>query len=128
MLIGALIIGISLLGLAADGGYLFSQRRNLQNLADTAALAGASTIDEQEFRESDGRILQLDSGVARDAAEQVLVRSGVKPDVAVEIGVTGDQVTVRLRRNVKMRFLRITGYTEQDIGASATAQAAIGGT
>ncbi len=40
VLVGALVIGLAFTGLAVDGARLFTARRDLQNVADSAALAG----------------------------------------------------------------------------------------
>jgi uncharacterized membrane protein len=121
VLVGALLIGLAFTGLAVDGARLFTARRDLQNIADSAALAGASAIDEAHFRATDGREVRLDPAAARVSASRVLAASGVPATAAVEITVDADRVLVRVARPVEMTFLRIIGTREQRIGASATA-------
>jgi Flp pilus assembly protein TadG len=121
VIIGALLICLAFTGLAVDGARLFTARRDLQNVADSAALAGASAIDEGQFRRSDGSDVRLDPDTARSAANRVLQASGIPVTTEVEITVGPDRVEVRLRRPVDMTFLKIVGLREEQIGASATA-------
>jgi uncharacterized membrane protein len=121
VLVGALLIALAFTGLAVDGARLFTARRDLQNIVDSAALAGASAIDEAHFRATDGREVRLDPSGARAAASRVLAASGLAATATVEITVDGDRVLVRVGKPVEMTFLRIVGTREQRIGASATA-------
>jgi uncharacterized membrane protein len=121
VILGALLIGLAFTGLAVDGARLFTARRDLQNVADSAALAGASAIDEGHFRATDGREVQLDAGSARTAVERVLAASGIPASAAVDVEIDGDVVRVRISRPVEMTFLRIVGDREEEIGASASA-------
>jgi hypothetical protein len=121
VLVGALVIGLAFTGLAVDGARLFTARRDLQNVADSAALAGASAIDAGHFRATAGNDVRLDPSSARAAADRVLQASGLPPATEIDVIVEPDRVTVRIRRPVEMTFLRITGMRAQDIGASATA-------
>lgn len=121
VIIGALLIGLAFTGLAVDGARLFTARRDLQNVVDSAALAGASAIDEGHFRATEGREVRLEPAAARAAATRVLAASGVPAGAEVDIEVAPDRVLVRISRPVDMTFLRIAGMREQDIGASATA-------
>jgi uncharacterized membrane protein len=121
VIVGALLICLAFTGLAVDGARLFTARRDLQNVADSAALAGASAIDEGQFRRSEGRDVRLDPASARAAANRVLEASGIPTTTEVEITVEPDRVEVRLRRGVEMTFLKIVGLREERIGASATA-------
>jgi len=121
ILIGALVVGLAFAGLAIDGARLFTARRDLQSVADSAALAGASAIDEGHFRATAGSEVRLDAGSARAAADRVLQASGLPPGTEIDVIVEPDRVTVHLRRPVDMTFLRITGMRAQDIGASASA-------
>ena len=41
---------LAVIGLASDGGLVFEQRRALQALADEAARAGASQLDQAAYR------------------------------------------------------------------------------
>ncbi len=121
VLIGALLIGLAFVGLAVDGARLFTARRDLQNVADSAALAGASAIDEGHFRSTGGSEVRLDAGAARLAVERVLEASGLPPATQVDVSVAADRVVVHLDRPVAMTFLRIVGDRAETIGATASA-------
>lgn len=121
VLIGALIICLAFTGLAVDGARLFTARRDLQNVADSAALAGASAIDEAHYRSSEGSEVQLDPGAARAAVNRVLEASALPVSTQVDVSVEPDRVTVHIARPVDMTFLRIAGLRSEQIGASASA-------
>lgn len=121
VLIGALIVGLAFVGLAVDGARLFTARRDLQNIADSAALAGASAIDESHFRTTGGNEVRLDASGARRAVDEVLAASGLPPETRVDVAVEPDRVVVHLDRPVGMTFLRIVGDRAETIGATASA-------
>jgi hypothetical protein len=121
VLIGALLIGLAFAGLAVDGARLFTARRDLQNLADSAALAGASAVDEDHFRATGGSEVRLDAVGARRAVDRVLDASGLPPSTRVDVSVQPDRVVVHLDRPVGMTFLRIVGTRAETIGATASA-------
>ncbi len=121
VIVGALFICLAFTGLAVDGARLFTARRDLQNVADSAALAGASAIDEGHFRESGGNDVQLDPSRARSAVDRVLAASGLPLGTRVDVTVEPDRVVVHVDRPVDMTFLKIVGLREERIGATATA-------
>jgi Flp pilus assembly protein TadG len=121
VLIGALVICLAFTGLAVDGARLFTARRDLQNVADSAALAGASAIDEAHYRSSGGSEVELDPAGARAAVNRVLEASALPVSTQVDVQVEPDRVTVHIVRPVDMTFLRIAGLRSEQIGASASA-------
>lgn len=121
LLVGALLLGLAFVGLAVDGARLFTARRDLQNIADSAALAGASAIDETAYRSSDGLVVRLDPARARGSAEQVVWAARLPAGTSVDVRVGPERVEVRISRPVSTTFLRIVGLREQRIGATATA-------
>lgn len=121
LLIGVLVIGLMFAGLAVDGARMFTARRDLQNVADSAALAGASSLDEAQYRASDGRETRLDPVAARRAVSEVLAASSLPSSVMVEVAVTDDRVVVRIARPVRPLFLGLIGLGPERIGAHATA-------
>ena len=75
VLVAILMVGlVAVVGLVTDGGLVFSQRRDLQNVADAAALAGAMQIDQDAYRASGA--VALDEPAARQAAEEYLGAEG----------------------------------------------------
>ncbi len=121
VLIGVLLLGLMFAGLAVDGARMFTARRDLQNVADSAALAGASSLDEAQYRASDGREARLDPTAARRAVSEVLAASSLPSSVTVEVAVTDDRVVVRIARPVRPLFLGLIGLGPERIGAHATA-------
>jgi Flp pilus assembly protein TadG len=107
---------ISVVGLVTDGGIVFSQRRDLQNAADAAALAGAMQIDEKAYRAS-GQVV-LNERAAREIATQYLQDEG-DLDYSVQVSPTGVEVSVS--RQASTSFLRIVGINGVDISASSSA-------
>ena len=121
LLIGVLMIGLMFVGLAVDGARMFTARRDLQSVADSAALAGASSLDESEYRTSAGLDVRLDPVLARRAVDEVLASSSLPTSVRVDVAVTGDRVNVRIARPVRPLFLGLVGMGPEQIGAHATA-------
>ena len=107
---------ISVVGLVTDGGIVFSQRRDLQNAADAAALAGAMQIDEKAYRSS-GQVV-LDERAAREAAVQYIQDEGGL-DYSVQVSPSGVEVSVS--RQASTSFLRIVGINGVDISATSSA-------
>jgi len=78
------VVLLGLLGVSAlviDGGVLFAARRDLQGLADSAARAGAMTLDVGTLR--DGGTVRLDADAARQAARDYLRTAGFEGEVTV---------------------------------------------
>jgi uncharacterized membrane protein len=121
VIIGALLIGLAFVGLAVDGARMFTARRDLQNVADAAALAGAGEVDEVVYRDTGGDRVVLDATRARAAVDRVLAASGLPAGTAVAVQVEPDRVRVNVERPVPTTFLRIVSLREQRIGASASA-------
>ena len=121
LLVGVLMIGLMFVGLAVDGARMFTARRDLQNVADSAALAGASSLDESRYRESAGLDVRLDSVLARGAVDEVLAASSLPATARVTVVVTADRVNVRIDRPVHPLFLGVVGLGPEQIGAHASA-------
>ena len=121
LLVGIVLLGLAFAGLAVDGTRLFTARRDLHNIADSAALAGASGLDESVFRASDGADVRLDPVAARAAVDAVLRESDLPSDTRVDVEIDATRIEVRLVRPVDLTFLRVLGARAQTIGAHATA-------
>ncbi len=121
LLIGVLLVGLMFAGLAVDGARMFTARRDLQNVADSAALAGASSLDEGVYRSSAGLDVRLDPVAARRAVDDVLAQSSLPASVHVEVAVTDGRVEVRITRPVRPLFLGLVGMGPEQIGAHASA-------
>jgi uncharacterized membrane protein len=121
LLVGILLLGLLFVGFAVDGARLFTARRDLQNIADSAALAGASAIDEAAYRATGGAEVRLDATAARQAVDEVMRASSLPVSTRVDVQVTADRVVVRIARAVRMRLLGLAGLGPQQIGAHASA-------
>ncbi len=121
LLVGVLLIGLMVAGLAVDGARMFTARRDLQSVADSAALAGASSIDEDAYRSSAGAEVRLEPVAARAAVAAVLAGSSLPPTTRVDVSVTGDRVEVRIERPVRPLLLGLVGLGPERIGAHASA-------
>jgi Flp pilus assembly protein TadG len=120
ILVAILMVGmVAVVGLVTDGGMVFTQRRDLQNVADAAALAGATQIDEDAYRASTGASVVLDETAAYDAAARYLDDEG---DLDYSVIVAPDRVDVSVSRQATTGFLRVLGIDGVEIDASATAE------
>lgn len=126
MLVAVMFVVLAFAGLAVDGTRLMLARRDLQALADSAALAGASSIDEARYRASGGTEVLLDPAGARFAAAAVVSTSGWPADGRGSVAVAGDRVRVHLERPIGLTLLTLVGIAPPVIGATATADPRIG--
>ncbi|MGZ4678041.1 MAG: pilus assembly protein TadG-related protein [Acidimicrobiia bacterium] len=121
LLVGVLLLGLMVAGLGVDGARMFTARRDLQNVADSAALAGASSLDEAAYRATGGADVRLDPSTARQAVSAVVRASGLPSTTRVDVRVESDRVVVQLVRPVRPLFLGLAGIGPQRIGAHASA-------
>lgn len=120
VLVAILMIGlVAVVGLVTDGGMVFTQRRDLQNVADAAAAAGASQIDEDAYRRSAGETVILDESAAYDAATRYLDDEG---DLEYAVMVAPTRVDVSVSREATTGFLRVLGIDGVEIDATSTAE------
>jgi Flp pilus assembly protein TadG len=111
---------LAIVGLAIDGGIVFDNHRELQNVADSAARAGAMQVDVNAYRASAGQTVVLDQASAQQAANAYLSSQGS----ALNGTVTADSehVVVVVNRSVSTGFLRVIGIRGVQITAGATAE------
>lgn len=110
-------------GLTVDGGVMFDGQRDLQNIADAAARAGAMQIDQNVYRQTNGASVVLDQNAARDAAAQSVAGEG-----GVQGTITADsqRVTVKVERDVPTSFMQIAGIKTVHLTAIAPAEVRYG--
>jgi len=120
VLVAVLMAGlVAVVGLVTDGGLVFTQKRDLQNVADAAALAGAMQIDQDAYRASGGASVMLDETAAYQAAVEYLrAEGGLDYSVLTRPG----RVEVSVSRRASTGFLRVVGINSVDISASARAE------
>lgn len=107
---------ISVVGLVADGGTVFAARRDLQNAADAAAIAGAMQLDIDAYRATGA--LVLDEAAAQAAAIEYLQAEG---DVEYSVRVSPEAVDVSVARNASTTFLRLVGVDDVRLSAQSSA-------
>jgi Flp pilus assembly protein TadG len=120
----AIVVIIGMLGLVLDGGSAFAQRRDEQNVADLAALAGADA-----YMTASGD----KTAAARDAANLVASRNGYVANVATGVAVdieiapeaSGATVKVTVTKPHANNFSTILGMPTWGVSAKASAQAAL---
>ena len=115
---------LAVIGLVIDAGLVFDARRELQNVADSAARAGAMQIDQRAYRETSGAAVVLDMASARQVAADYLAGQGSGP--AATIAVEPRRVVVQASREVPTSFLRIVGIDAVRIAATAPAEVRYG--
>jgi Flp pilus assembly protein TadG len=122
----ALPLFLSIAGLAIDGGVLLASRRQLQSVADGAARAGATRLDEDRLRGSGGADVQLDPTLARSETwtylDQRLAREvdwQAVPTAQVEVGTR--RVHVMIQGTLRTAFLRVVHIDSVPVEASALA-------
>ena len=116
VMVALMMVGlVAVVGLVSDGGLVFSQRRDLQNVADAAAAAGAMQIDDAAYR-ADGSVV-LDEAMARQAAVGYLAQEGV----TYSVSVGPDRVDVQVSRQAATGFLRVLGIDGVTVNATASA-------
>jgi Flp pilus assembly protein TadG len=95
-LLGVCLMLLAVGGISVDLWRGFSSRRSLSNAADAAALAGASAIDEEAYRQRG--VVELDPLTAESRARAHLARqldAGALRAVEVDADRTAVTVTVR---------------------------------
>lgn len=130
VLVLPVLLGVA--GLAIDGGVLLTSRRQLQSVADGAARAGATRLDQDLLRNSGGADVQLDRALATQAA-RAYVSTAVStstlswqstPDTQVETGVR--RVHVTIRGSLQTAFLQIVHVDSMPVEATAFADVQFG--
>lgn len=127
LLVAVLMLGfLALLGMLSDSGQVLAARRNLQDLADASARAGAATINLADLRQPGTQEFVLDQGFAKQAALNYLNESGYQGNVSVTTGPL--MVHVHLDEARHTTFARIFGVSSVDVGADSQAAPGTQGT
>jgi Flp pilus assembly protein TadG len=134
VLIAAVMVGLlALAGLAIDGGNAFLERRNTQNAADAAALAGTRQLARAICGEgaTDAEVAHAVNTYAEkngvDDAENVSASYvDVEENVLGAVGAgtipaNATGVTVDLGKNVPTFFLKVVAISSFDVSARALA-------
>lgn len=103
-------------GLVIDGGRMLAARREVANVAESAARAGAQELDTGAARTS--ATVQLDPVAAQRRTTDFLAASGFHGTVTVEANTVHVEVTATRR----LFILGIAGMTEATVTASGEAR------
>ena len=112
----AMVVVLGFAAMAIDVGLFLHEKRELQNAADAAALAGVQELPyssaEAEARAQDWAV---NNGVnlAEGELEAIQVTTTYAPN---------DTITVRVQRDVPFIFARVLGFTSDTMHAEATAR------
>lgn len=106
--------------LSVDLWMLIGERRELASVADAAAVAAASAVDEAAWRSGDG--LRLVPTEAEARAWEIL---GSRVEADVDLDADGVTVRVFVRRTVETALLGLAGRSHVTVGASAQATATL---
>ena len=119
-LLGLCLMLFALGGISVDLWRSFSARRALAAGADAAALAGASAIDEDQYR-STGTLVLLPALAERRARSSLSSQLDTAALRAVDVDATERSVTVVVRGNVTFSLLGLLARGDFDVEVSATA-------
>jgi len=103
----AFLMGVT--AMVVDVGYLYNERRQLQNTADAAALAGAREL--------------IDGSDVTGKVQEYVLANGIGSDQIHFVGQDSHRVTVELRGSRDLFFARAIGFQTREIAVSATAAA-----
>jgi Flp pilus assembly protein TadG len=118
----ALVVIIAMVGLVIDGGSAYAQRRDQQNVADLAALAGATA-----FLNTTGNVATK-TAAAEAAAAGLATENGFSTaaDVSVDVDVTtsGPYATVKVGISAPHanHFVGVIGMPTWDVSVDATTE------
>jgi len=129
LVIGIAVIGLLVLGVLTDSTRAFLAQRTLVRLADSSALAAASSLDAAAYYE--GRSLTwmpIDDGKAGQIARNWVYQAASKNNRLLNLRMTslvidGGRVRLTLAAETRMGFV-ISVFRRQVLSLSATATAA----
>jgi Flp pilus assembly protein TadG len=120
----ALVAIVAMTGLVLDGGSTFVQKRDMQNVADAASLAGGyaygnSTATDDTTKKAVATAAALSIAAANGYTNGT---SGVVVDVALDApGGAGRHITVTVGKPHENNFSGVVGMATWDVTTSATA-------
>ncbi len=100
----ATLVGFA--GLAYDGGMVFNARRDANNMAATAARAGANVIDIDAFYDTGKAEIHPDG---TDVAWAAVQTAGGVPLEATISGEINERILVRVQTEYETAFLKFFG-------------------
>ncbi|HOG45677.1 MAG TPA: pilus assembly protein TadG-related protein [Anaerolineae bacterium] len=108
-----IVVLVAFLGFVIDGGNAYAQRRQMQNAADAAALAGA-----QKLAGTEGEVDEAARVAISAVAQQYAKSNGAE---SCDTSIDGTHVTVVVSKTVSTYFVPVIGIHELTVGAAARA-------
>jgi Flp pilus assembly protein TadG len=105
-ILGLCVMLLFLGGMSLDLWRAFSERRAIAELADAAATAGASGIDEQIYRAS-GQVVLDPARAEQLARDNLAAQADTRSFTGADVQSTTRQVTVRAHGAVHFSLLRV---------------------
>jgi len=122
--VGAVLLVIGTLALIEDGMLLFAAHRRAELLAESAARAGASQIDQTAAREDPTSPPRIDVAAAEQTARMYVVQQ--QSDAAVDAVADPATILVTVRLRVPPTILHPPGQPSVEISADGTAHPFVG--
>lgn len=116
-LLGLAVAVLFLGGLSLDLWRAFTERRELAGIVDAAAIAGASSLDEEAYRRD--AVVVLDPSLAETTACAHLRAHGTPCD---GVSATPGAITVVAQREVPLTLLRVLAPLERPLTVEVSAQ------
>jgi hypothetical protein len=112
-------------GLGFDLYRLIVTRQTVVGIVDSAAIAGATAVDEQEYFDSQGTVIVLDPAVARErAAASLSSQSTPLASASIDIAPGGEEITVAGAVDMQFTLLRLLLPTMSTARVQASATSA----
>lgn len=109
--------------LVVDGGRMLAEHRKVNNLADSAARAGAQAISEDAVRDGSTSVGLLDPAEATALACNLLDSGGYPCGGGTTVQVADNEVTVTVRGSIDLLLLP---GGNKPVGGEGTACVAVG--
>ncbi len=109
----SLAVLLGFVAMSVDVGLILHERRQLQNAADAAALAGAVELPESQT---------LAGSEAQTWAENNGIDLGAGDRISITVDPVANAIEVEVNREASFIFGRVLGLTTVDVHASAAAQ------
>jgi Flp pilus assembly protein TadG len=115
---------IGMVGLVLDGGSTFAQRRDQQNVADLASVAGATAYLNQNGAQAAKTNAAINAAHAVATANGYTTNASTGVSVNVSVSVVGQaaDVTVDLTKPHQNTFVGVLGMGTWGVGVTATAR------
>ena len=95
-------------GLGFDLYRLIVTRQTVVGIVDSAAIAGATAVDEERYFESEGEVVVLDAQLARERALASMASQGTTlVSAAIDIAADEQEITVEGAADMDFALLRL---------------------